>query len=202
MLCKINYMDNPTTVEGIVELVYWQKKVYAAFNLGVTRDASMMFLFPLFLCLINFHKEMLKTVHPFFMAWQLRESELINKQHVYPSFNLDTQCQNNWQLNWQMKILRYQASWHICFYSERQTNLVCCPVCLFVCPFQLASKLPCDVVARRRNDYCPRGAIFLILTDQYFFSKLISNYGWSRFKSKIYFNLPLASISNKMLIQH
>ena len=34
------------------------------------------------------------------------------------------------------------------------------PVCPPVCPFQLASESLCDVVARRRSDYCPRGAIF------------------------------------------
>ena len=37
----------------------------------------------------------------------------------------------------------------------------CLPVCLPVCPFQLASKSSHNVVARRRSDYCPKGAIFL-----------------------------------------
>ena len=35
-------------------------------------------------------------------------------------------------------------------------------VVLSVCLFQLASELSPDVVARRRPDYCPRGAIFRI----------------------------------------
>ena len=40
------------------------------------------------------------------------------------------------------------------------TQYVVLCACLSVCLFQLASKSSQVVVARRRSDYCPRGAIF------------------------------------------
>ena len=51
-----------------------------------------------------------------------------------------------------------------------------CPlVCPPVCPFQLASESLRDIVARRRSDYCPRGAIFKleIIQEIFFVSKLV-----------------------------
>ena len=44
--------------------------------------------------------------------------------------------------------------------SVSLTQYVVLSVCLSACTFQLASELSHNVVARRRSDYCPRGAIF------------------------------------------
>ena len=44
--------------------------------------------------------------------------------------------------------------------SVSLTQNVVLSVRLSICLFQLASKLPLDIIARRRSDYCPRGAIF------------------------------------------
>ena len=49
--------------------------------------------------------------------------------------------------------------------SVSLTQYVVLSVCPSACLFQLASESLRDIVARRRSDYCPRGAIFTLVSD-------------------------------------
>ena len=77
------------------------------------------------------------------------------KDHVLSQADALTKNEEKKHVFWLIQV-------QIGFFSQsvRLTQYVVLCACLSVCLFQLASESSPVIVARRRSDYCPRGAIF------------------------------------------